>query len=420
MTLAAFWFLVLVVLWTGFLLLEGFDFGVGMLHGVVGRDEGGRQVAVRAISPVWDGNEVWLIVAVAVTFAAFPAWYATMLSGFYPLFLVVLVALILRGVSFEFRAHASGERSRRFWDGALTGGSLVIPLGLGIVLGNLLGGVPIDSAQEFVGNLGDLFSPYAVATGVTITLVCLLHGAVFLALRTAGDVRLRALRLGRTLGPVTAIVVLAFVVWTRIDSGRGVLLSVVEFGAVLAAVAAAVLIRGGREGAAFAATSATMAAVVVSLFAELYPRVMVSSIGAANDLTVSGTAASPYALRVMTVVLVVLLPVVLAYQAWTYHVFRSRLSHADVAGDGQSTQPPSPRRAAGGEEGAASVGVGHPGNRSPVRGETPTWPSWPLVRLVLWLLAWVVARLIVRLKAAVAPTDRARGRGRAAEPTAQQ
>ena len=291
MTLAAFWFIVLAVLWTGFLLLEGFDFGVGMLHGVVGRDEGGRQMAVRAISPVWDGNEVWLIVAVAVTFAAFPAWYATMLSGFYPLFLVVLVALILRGVSFEFRSHAAGERSRRFWDGALTGGSLVIPLGLGIVLGNLLGGVPIDPAQEFVGNVGDLFRPYAVATGVTITLVCLLHGAVFLALRTAGDVRLRALRLGATLGPVTAVAVLVFVAWTRIDSGRGVLLSVVEFGAVLAAVAAAVLIRGGREGAAFAATSATMAAVVVSLFAELYPRVMVSSLGAANDLTVSGTVA---------------------------------------------------------------------------------------------------------------------------------
>jgi cytochrome bd-type quinol oxidase subunit 2 len=423
MTLAAFWFIVLAVLWTGFLLLEGFDFGVGMLHGVVGRDEGGRQVAVRAISPVWDGNEVWLIVAVAVTFAAFPAWYATMLSGFYPLFLVVLVALILRGVSFEFRAHA---RSPRFWDGALTGGSLVIPLGLGIVLGNLLSGVPIDSAQEFVGNLGDLFGGYAVATGVTITLVCLLHGAAFLALRTAGDVRVRALRVGRTLGPVTAIVVLAFVIWTRIDSGRGVLLSVVEFGAVLAAVAAAVLIRGGREGAAFAATSATMAAVVVSLFAELYPRVMVSSIGAANDLTVSGTAASPYALRVMTVVLAVLLPVILAYQAWTYHVFRSRLGrsdhadHADHTGDGPTAQPRIPQpRAAGVGPGPASAGVGHPGHRSPVRRELPRWPSWGLTRLVWWLLAWVVAWMIARMLAA-APADRGVGRGSAPEPTSQR
>jgi cytochrome d ubiquinol oxidase subunit II len=389
MTLAAFWFIVLAVLWTGFLLLEGFDFGVGMLHGVVGRDEGGRDVAVRSIGPVWDGNEVWLITAVAVTFAAFPTWYATMLSGFYPLFLVVLVALILRGVSFEFRGHAAGERSRRFWDGALTGGSLVIPLGLGIVLGGLLGGVPIDPQQEFVGGLGDLFSPYAVATGVTITLICLLHGAAFLALRTTGDLRLRALRLGRTLGPIAALVVVAFVAWTRIVSGHGVLLSVVELGAVLAAVAAAVLVRSGRDGAA------TMAAVVVSIFTELYPRVMVSSLGAANDLTVSGSASSSYALRVMTVVLVVLLPVVLVYQGWTYHVFRNRLSGAETRGDGDEPAPP-PRTAAAGPESKARRRV--EGTPSPSSSSVR-----PLTRLAWLLLAWVIARLIARLMAAMAP-----------------
>jgi cytochrome d ubiquinol oxidase subunit II len=411
MTLAAFWFIVLAVLWTGFLLLEGFDFGVGMLHGVVGRDEDGRQVAVRSIGPVWDGNEVWLITAVAVTFAAFPTWYATMLSGFYPLFLVVLVALILRGVSFEFRAHAAEERSRRFWDGALTGGSLVIPLGLGIVLGGLLAGVPIDPQQEFVGGLGDLFSPYAVATGVTITLVCVLHGAAFLALRTTGDLRLRAVRLGKTLGPAIAVVVIGFVAWTRIVSGHGVLLSVVELGAVLAAVAAAVLVRSGRDGAAFAATSATMAAVVVSIFTELYPRVMVSSLGAANDLTVSGSAASSYALRVMTVVLVVLLPVVLVYQGWTYHVFRSRLSGAGTRGDGDEPAPP-PRTAAAGSE-----------SRAGRRVESATWPSTsssrPLTRLVWWLLAWVIAWLIARLMAAAAPAAPGAG-GPGAEPDRQR
>jgi cytochrome d ubiquinol oxidase subunit II len=392
MTLAAFWFIVLAVLWTGFLLLEGFDFGVGMLHGVVGRDEGGRDVAVRAIGPVWDGNEVWLIVAIAVTFAAFPAWYATMLSGFYPLFVVVIVALILRGVSFEFRSHAPGERSRRFWGNTLTAGSLVIPLGLGIVLGNLLGGVPIDSHQEFVGGIGDLFGPYAVLTGVTVTLICLLHGAVFLALRTEGDLRGRALRIGGTLGPVTAVVVLGFVVLTRIDSGRGVLWSVVELGAVLAAIAAAVLIRAGREGAAFAATSATTAAVVGSLFAELYPRVMVSSLGAANDLTVSDSAASPYALRVMTVTLVVLLPVVLAYQGWTYHVFRSRLSHDDVSGHRPTPQPAGASASAGADDRAA---------HDLRQAEAVTWPARPPARLVWLLLAWFMAWLIGRLRAGV-------------------
>jgi cytochrome d ubiquinol oxidase subunit II len=398
MTLAAFWFIVLVVLWTGFLLLEGFDFGVGMLHGVVGRDEPGRQMAVRSIGPVWDGNEVWLITAVAVTFAAFPIWYATMLSGFYPLFLVVLVALILRGVSFEFRAHAAGERSRRFWNGALTGGSLVIPLGLGIVLGGLLGGVPIDPQQEFVGGLGDLFRPYAVATGVTITLVCLLHGAAFLALRTTGDVRQRAVGLSKTLGPVTAVVVLAFVAWTRIESGHGVLLSVVELGAVLAAFAAAVLVRSGRDGAAFAATSATMAAVVVSIFTELYPRVMVSSLGAANDLTVSGSASSPYALRVMTVVLVVLLPVVLAYQGWTYHVFRNRLSPTESPGNGAETARP-----------PTTVAADSP-SRAEAGGRPSTWSSRPLTRLAWLLIAWLIARLIARLMAAVLPAAPGAGR----------
>jgi cytochrome bd ubiquinol oxidase subunit II len=402
MTLAAFWFIVLVVLWTGFLLLEGFDFGVGMLHGVVGKDEPGRQLAIRSIGPVWDGNEVWLITAVAATFAAFPAWYATMLSGFYPVFLVVVVALILRGVSFEYRAHAAGERGRRFWDGALTGGSLVIPFGLGIVLGGLLGGVPIDPQQEFVGSLGDLFRPYAVATGVTITLICLLHGAAFLALRTTGDVRRRAVGLSKTLGPVTAVVVLVFVAWTRIESGHGVLLSVVELGAVLAAVAAAVLVRSGRDGAAFAATSATMAAVVVSIFTELYPRVMVSSLGAANDLTVSGSASSPYALRVMTVVLAVLLPVVLIYQGWTYHVFRNRLSPTVPPGNGADTAAPPTTVAAGSQS--------RPPRRAEAVSRPSTWSPRPLTRLVWWLLAWVAAWLIARLMAAVSPAAPGAGR----------
>ncbi|MHA6616819.1 cytochrome d ubiquinol oxidase subunit II [Pseudonocardia sp. DLS-67] len=410
MTLAAFWFIVLVVVWTGFLLLEGFDFGVGMLHGVVGRDEAGRDTAIRAIGPVWDGNEVWLIVAVAGTFAAFPDWYATMLSGFYPIFLVVVVALILRGVSFEYRAHAAGERGRRFWGLALTVGSFVTPLGLGIVLGSLLGGVPIDDRQEFVGSVGDLFSPYAVTVGVTITLICLFHGAAFLALRTDGDVRQRALRAGRILGPITTVAVIAFVVSTQIDSGSGVLWSAIEFGAVIAVIAAAVLIHADRDGAAFAATCATMAAVVVALFAELYPRVMVSSLGAANDLTVSAAASSPYTLRVMTVTLVVLLPVVLVYQGWAYHVFRARLSR-DAGGDRVPPGPPA---------GADTAGAAGPGGEErvvpgPQRAEavrtrsTPAAPpSRGLPRLVWLLFGWLLTWFFARLRAMIAPGHAAR------------
>ncbi|MEU7818906.1 cytochrome d ubiquinol oxidase subunit II [Pseudonocardia sp. NPDC049154] len=325
MTLVAFWFVVLAVVWTGFLLLEGFDFGVGMLHGVVGRDEAGRDLAIRSIGPVWDGNEVWLVVAAAVTFAAFPVWYATMFSAYYPVLVVVLVALILRGVSFEFRAHSESPRARALWSGALTGGSLVIPLGLGILLGGLLAGVPIDSAQEFVGGAGDLFPPYALATGATVVLVCLVHGAVFLALRTTAVLRRRALGIARALAPVVAVVVTGWAAWTRVTAGDGVLLSVAEFGAILAAITAAAFVHVRREGLAFAATATTMAALTTSIFSELYPRVMVSSLGPANDLTTTSTASASYALTVMTVVLAVLLPVVLAYQAWTYHVFRARL-----------------------------------------------------------------------------------------------
>src|SRR3954452_15481799 len=345
MTLVAFWFLVLTVLWVGFFVLEGFDFGVGMLGGVVGRDEGGRRAVIATIGPLWDGNEVWLVVATAGTFAAFPGWYATMFSGFYPVVLLVLVGLILRGVAFEFRSHAETARGRRTWGLALAGGSLVVPFGLGIVLGGLLGGVPIDAQQEFVGGLGDLLRPYAIAMGVTLTLLCLLQGAAFLTLRTTGELRTRATRAARVLAPVTALAVLGSSIWTRVVSGGGFLLSFVELAAVLAAIAAVVLVNTGNDGPAFAATTVTMASVVVSLFAELYPRVMISSLNSADDLTAENTASASYALTVMTVVLAVLLPVVLLYQGWTYHVFRGRLRGPRVD-DGDSRGPgvPAPRR----------------------------------------------------------------------------
>jgi cytochrome bd ubiquinol oxidase subunit II len=321
-TLVSFWFVVVVVFWTGFLVLEGFDFGVGMLHGVVGRDDRGRAQALQTIGPLWDGNEVWLIVAATGMFAAFPGWYATMFSGFYLAFLLVLVALIARGVSFEFGGRRDGLRWRRSWELATTGGSLLAPLFIGVALGNLLAGVPIGADQEYAGTFADLLNGYALFCGVTVVLLCLLHGASFLALKTAGEVRDRARRAGRLLAPVAAAAVAGFAVWTGATAGAWSVFLVV---AVLAALAAAWQVGRGRDGVAFAATSLTMAAVVVSVFVGLYPRVMVSSLGASSDLTVTNTASSPYALKVMTVAAAVLFPVVLAYQAWTYHVFRSRV-----------------------------------------------------------------------------------------------
>jgi cytochrome d ubiquinol oxidase subunit II len=331
MTLVTFWFIVIAVLWTGFLVLEGFDFGVGMLHGVVGRGEAGRRVAIGTIGPLWDGNEVWLIVAAAGMFAAFPGWYATMFSGFYLAFLLLLVALIARGVSFEFRGKRESVRWRRTWDAAMTGGSLLAPLLIGVALGNLLHGVPIAADQEYAGNLVDLLNPYSLFTGVTVVLVCLLHGATFLVLKTAGEVRERALRAARRVAPVTAVAVLGFAVWTLTMVDKGLLASLPEVVAVLAAVAAVWLVGRGRDVLPFVATAVTVAMVVVSIFVGLYPRVMVSTLGAATDLTVTNTASSSYSLRVMTVVAVVFLPVVLVYQGWTYYVFRRRIGRSDVS-----------------------------------------------------------------------------------------
>jgi cytochrome bd ubiquinol oxidase subunit II len=342
MRLVPFWFIVITVLWTGFFVLEGFDFGVGMLHGIVGKDEAGRRAAINTIGPLWDGNEVWLIVAGASMFAAFPGWYATMFSGFYLALVLLLVALIVRGVSFEYRGKRDAQRWRRTWDVLLTAGSLAAPLLIGVALGDLLHGVPINAHQEYTGTFFDLLQPYALLTGVTLVLICVLHGATFLTLKTTGDMRERAGRLARRVAPVTGVAVLAFISWTHASAGKGALLNPIELAAVLAAFAAVWLVYEHSEGWAFAATTLTMAACIVSIFTDLYPRVMVSSTSAAYDLTVHNTASGAYSLKVMTVVVVIFLPFVLAYQTWTYYVFRRRISQQEFQPPPQSTPAGAP------------------------------------------------------------------------------
>ncbi len=335
-----FWFIVITVLWIGFFVLEGFDFGVGMLHAVVGRDEAGRRAAINTIGPLWDGNEVWLVVAGAAIFAAFPGWYATMFSGFYLAVVLLLAALIVRGVSFEYRGKRDAVRWRRTWDVLLTAGSLLAPLLIGVVLGDLLHGLPINASQQYTGSFWNLLQPYGVFTGITFVAICVLHGATFLSLKTTGDLRERAGRLARRAAPVTGILVLAFVSWTHASAGQGTLLNPVEFAAVLAAIAAVWLVYTRSEGWAFAATTVTMAACVLAIFVDLYPRVMVSSTNPAFDLTVHNTASGRYSLTVMTVVVVIFLPFVLAYQTWTYYVFRRRVSQQEfLPPSEQATQP---------------------------------------------------------------------------------
>jgi cytochrome bd ubiquinol oxidase subunit II len=361
MTLVQFWFIVIALLWTGFFVLEGFDFGVGMLHTVAGRGEAGSRAAVNTIGPLWDGNEVWLIVAGAAMFAAFPDWYATMFSGFYLALVVLLLALIVRGVSFEYRGKSDSPRWHATWDAAMIAGSVVAPLLIGVALGDLLHGLPIDKAGEFTGNFFTLLQPYGLYAGVTLVALCLLHGATFLALKTSGDLRERAGMIARLVAPPAALLVAGFAIWTHITGGKGVLPNPVEIVAILAAAAAVWLVSAHREGWAFTATTVAMAATVLSIFTELYPRVMVSSTSPAYSLTIHNAASGSYALKVMTIVVVIFFPLVLLYQGWTYYVFRQRLSPGDFRPPARLTRPgplaggPNGRAAAG-REGPAETG----------------------------------------------------------------
>jgi cytochrome bd-type quinol oxidase subunit 2 len=345
------WFVLIAILWTGFFVLEGFDMGVGMLHGVVGRDEAGRRAVMGTIGPLWDGNEVWLIVAVAAAFAAFPAWYATMFSAFYLLVVIALVALIFRGVSFEYRDKRQGQRWQGTWSWLLSIASLLVPLVIGIWLGDLLAGVPINASHTFTGSFGDLLQPYAIFTGITLVGLCVLHGATFIALKTEGAVRRRAARFARRAAPVSALLALAFISWTHAISGKGALLNPVELIVFLAAIAAGILAFDRREGWAFTMTSVVMGLSIVTIFVDLYPRVMVSSTNAANSLTAHNTAAPPYSLKAITVVALVLLPFVLAYQAWTYYVFRRRITDRDFRPPPAMPQQPQPAAATAGQPG---------------------------------------------------------------------
>ncbi|HTR69743.1 MAG TPA: cytochrome d ubiquinol oxidase subunit II [Mycobacteriales bacterium] len=329
MGLSITWFILIAILWAGFFVLEGFDLGVGMLHSVVGRTEEERNAAVATIGPFWDGNEVWLIVAGAGMFAAFPSWYATMFSAFYLPLVLLLVALIVRGVSFEFREKVHQARWRTTWQWCLTIGSLLIPLLAGVAIGDLLAGIPIDAHQEFTGNFFDLLTPYGLYVGVTFTLLCLVHGALFLALKSTGTVRQRSERLAAMLSPVMAVAVIGFTIWTLTQSNRGDLPSLLELIAIMGSLAAVWLAWEQIYGWAFAATTVTVACSVLAVFADLYPRVMVSSTSARYNLTVTNTTSSHYALTVMTIVAVTLLPFVLAYQGWTYYVFRARVRVSD-------------------------------------------------------------------------------------------
>lgn len=332
MELTTVWFALIAVLWTGYLVLEGFDFGVGMLTAVLAREEKERRVLLNTIGPVWDGNEVWLIVAAGATFAAFPEWYATLFSGFYlPLFLI-LVALILRIVALEYRSKRPAMIWKRRCDVGILIGSVVPAVLWGMALANMVRGVPIDADKEFVGSVLDLLDPYALLAGSVTLTVFLVHGAVFVGLKTVGDIRDRARTLALKVGVVAATLATAFVVWTATRDGDAAVWAAGAV-AVLAFVAGLVAAAARREGWAFLGTAVSVAALVTMLFTALFPDVMVSSLDPAWSLTTTSAASTPYTLTILTWVAAAFTPLVIGYQAWSYWVFRRRIGTHHIPDD---------------------------------------------------------------------------------------
>lgn len=335
MELNTLWFILIAVLYMGYFVLEGFDFGVGILLPFLARDDTRRRVVINTIGPHWDGNEVWLITAGGATFAAFPHWYATLFSGFYfPLFLILL-ALIFRGVGFEFRSKDNHPLWRSFWDWTICIGSLLPAFLWGVAFANFMRGVPIDANMNYVGGFWNLLNPYALAGGLVALLGFTLHGAVFLSLKTEGELmekaRLFAVRLWLPTLVVVAVFTFATYFETDILSKLGINPGVVPIGTFLALLASGWFIRQKKEGWAFFFTSLTIVFSSATIFLHLYPRLLISSLDPAFSLTIFNSASSEYTLRVMTIVALVFLPFVLAYQGWSYWIFRKRISEKSTA-----------------------------------------------------------------------------------------
>ena len=330
MDLNTLWFILIAVLYTGFFLLEGFDFGVGILLPFLGKDDRTRRMMINTIGPHWDGNEVWLLTAGGATFAAFPEWYATMFSAFYLALFLLLLALIVRGVAFEFRSKDLHPRWRSLWDWCIFIGSLVPPLLLGVAFANLLRGMPIDADMNYVGGFWNLLNPYALAVGLMSVSICVLHGAVFLENKTTGSLKAAGHKAAWRAWPVTIILVLIATVSTYRSTNTllqlGINPGIVPLVGIAALLLAGYFIRKEKTGWAFLMTGVTILVTVATTFLILYPNVMVSSLDPANNLTIYNASSSDYTLKIMSVVALLFVPVVLMYQGWSFWVFRERIS----------------------------------------------------------------------------------------------
>lgn len=329
MDLNTLWFILIAVLYIGFFILEGFDFGVGMLQPFIGKNDVERRVVINTIGPHWDGNEVWLLTAGGATFAAFPMWYATMFSGFYlPLFLL-LAALIMRGLALEFRSKDENPKWRSFWDYAICVGSLVAALLLGVAFANLVRGVPIDAEMNYVGGFFNLLNPYALLGGVATVVLFILHGAIFLSMKTTGNVEERAKKVARRMWLPVVLVMFLFLIATYFQTDLllqlGINPGLIPLAGMAALLSVWFLLRKERFGWAFGMTSVGIAFALVTMFQIMYPRVMISSLNPDWSMTIYNASSSPYTLTVMTIVALIFVPIVLIYQGWSYWIFRKRI-----------------------------------------------------------------------------------------------
>lgn len=329
MSLNELWYLLIAVLFIGFFVLEGFDFGVGATARFLGKDDAEKRAYIQTIGPFWDANEVWLITAGGAMFAAFPHWYATLFSGFYIPLVFMLVALIIRGVSFQFRGQMEDPRWRNTWDWTLFIGSFLPPILWGVVLANFMTGMPIDADKEMVGGFLQFLHPFALLSGVMFLSLCVVHGLQFITIRTEGELRERARKVGKVLEPIALVLVLAFIIvgWIKTDiftyHGKfWILLPLLSWTALLMST---FLNKMKIDGWAFAMTSFTIIFLTASIFIGMFPRIMISTIDSAYDLTIYNAASGAYTLKVMSYFSLTLLPFVLGYQGWSYYIFRQRV-----------------------------------------------------------------------------------------------
>jgi cytochrome d ubiquinol oxidase subunit II len=329
-TLQIIWFMLIAILWIGFYFLEGFDFGVGMLLPFLGRRDEERRAIINTIGPSWDGNEVWLLTAGGATFAAFPHWYATMFSGFYLALFLLLVGLIIRGIAIEYRSKDPNPRWRRTFDWMIAIGSFLPSLLFGTAFANLARGVPINANMAFTGNLFTLLNPFGLIGGLTMVSVFLLHGANFLTLKLEGELRQRAHHASRRIYWPAAIMVVVLAIttyiFTDIRTKIGIDPGVTPIASLAVLLFTIYFINRRREGWAFAFTGLHIVLTQIAFFTLMFPRVMISSTNPAWSLTIYNASSSQYTLGVMSVVALIFVPIVLAYQGWTYYVFRKRVS----------------------------------------------------------------------------------------------